>query len=356
MSSTLYQFPNITSLRFILASLVMVGHVWEFSKNRGFPFFNSWPIFNKSTEAVYLFFSLSGFLIIKQLYTEKATTNNINLKKFYTKRALRIFPLYYFVLLFGFLYYHFILKYFGFEYHNNYDLATGLLLSLTFFSNIFSTYAPGGILEILWSIGIEEQFYLVIAPLLLVIPKNRILQFLCVFTMGYFLLFSLDFFHFLISYQMVFFYFSFAGFCALYLEKNYFQKSISLLRYPLYLIAFVYFTTNFFKNNLEPFYYQFFSFILFGLFIAVFVSKPLIFFQNKWMVYLGKISYGLYMYHAIVLQFVGLIYLKFLSEFSLKNTTDIVLINLLVFVITITVAHFSYKYFESYFIKLKSKV
>jgi peptidoglycan/LPS O-acetylase OafA/YrhL len=149
------RIPNLTSTRFFLALLVVLFHCTEFFKKRGFPYYEGLPIFHKGTEAVYVFFSLSGFLIIRQLYIEKEQTNLINLKAFYVRRILRIFPLYYLILTFGFLYYHFILPTFGFNFENNYNFIYGLLLGITFFSNIFSTYSPGGILEILWSIGIE---------------------------------------------------------------------------------------------------------------------------------------------------------------------------------------------------------
>lgn len=84
--------PNITSLRFILALLVVLFHIPQFFKNRGFPFFDYLPFFHKGTEAVYMFFSLSGFLIIRQLYIEKTNTNSIDLKAFFFKADLENFP------------------------------------------------------------------------------------------------------------------------------------------------------------------------------------------------------------------------------------------------------------------------
>ncbi len=65
------RIPNITPIRFILALLVIIFHIAQFNENRNFPFFNKLAIFNKGEEAVYMFFSLSGFLIIKQLFIEK---------------------------------------------------------------------------------------------------------------------------------------------------------------------------------------------------------------------------------------------------------------------------------------------
>lgn len=61
------------------------------------------------------------------------------------------------------------------------------------------------------------------------------------------------------------------------------------------------------------------------------------------------------MYHGFVMQFIGLIYLKF----SLSNYTPIavtiIIYNLLTLVITIFSAFLSYKYYEGYFLNLKNK-
>lgn len=349
------RIPNLTPIRFLLALFVVIFHISQFSKNRGFPFYNDFSIFHKGTEAVYMFFTLSGFLIIKQLYVEKKTTNSINLKNFYKRRILRIFPLYYLVLTFGFLYYRLILPYFGFEFENNYDVLTGIFLSVTFFPNIFSTYSPGGILEILWSIGIEEQFYLFTAPLFLLLPLKRIILFLCVFTSIYFLIYFSEYLAFLKEYNMLFFYFSFGGLCSIIHSHNFFQILINKLRYPILLIFILYFITGIFTNNFNPFFYNLFSFILFGFVISILAIRPIKILQNKMMDYLGKISYGIYMYHAIIMQLVGLIYLKVISKFGFQNTSDIIIINLSVITMTIVVSHFSYKYYESYFLNLKRK-
>lgn len=292
------------------------------------------------------------FLIIKQLYDEKKHTNSINLRKFYLRRILRIFPLYYLVLAFGFLYYRFILTFFGFEFENNYNFLSGLLLSITFFPNIFMIYSPGGIFEVLWSIGIEEQFYLFIAPLFLILPLKRIILFLVIFTFIYFLMYFSEYLDFLKKYNMLFFYFSFGGLCAILFDHIFFQTFIKKLRYPILLIFIIYFTTTIFKNNFNSFFYNLFSFILFGFSISILAIKPIKALQNKTMNYLGKISYGIYMYHAIIIQLVGLLYLKIISEFDFQNTTDIIIINLTVIITTI-ISHFSFKYYESYFLKLK---
>jgi len=55
--------PNLNPLRFLLAFLVILFHVPQFFSNRDLPYFNDLPVFNKGTEAVYIFLLLVDFLL-----------------------------------------------------------------------------------------------------------------------------------------------------------------------------------------------------------------------------------------------------------------------------------------------------
>jgi peptidoglycan/LPS O-acetylase OafA/YrhL len=341
--------PNITSLRFFLAFFVVIFHCAQFFENRGFPFFNKFPIFHRGSDAVYVFFSLSGFLIIRQLYSEKLNQSQINLKNFFLRRVNRIFPLYYLILFFGLIYYWCILPLFGIEFENNYNLLSGLFLAVTFFSNIFVTYSPGGIIEVLWSIGIEEQFYLIIAPLMFFIKSKSIGNFLIAFTIV--LLLAFYFYEpFFVNFQLYFFYFSFAGFLSIQMKKKYFIKFLSKMRYFLLAVFFVHFFTNFFTFDKAIIQHSF-NLLLFSFTICTLSTKKIFFFEKPLLIYLGKISYGIYMYHAIMMQIVGFFYLKILSKCNFHYYFDVVLLNLLVISSTVVISHFSYKYFESFFLK-----
>ena len=343
--------PNITSLRFFLAFLVMLFHIPQFFQNRGLPFYNDLPIFNKGSEAVYMFFSLSGFLIIRQLFQEKSTTGSIRLQDFYMRRILRIFPLYYLVAAVGLIYYNFILPKFGFPPENNYNFWKGFLLLFSFFSNVFSTYNPGGTLEILWSIGVEEQFYLLIAPTILVIPVKYVKSFLFIVSLLFISLYHNSLFDFFSKYRMLFFYFSFAGFCSL---LNFHETKIyNFFKIFSFILVLLYFTTNLFVSFFSDFLYQLLGMILFGFFLNFFTKKPINLFENKKLIGLGKVSYGIYMYHPIVMQFVGYALLKCNSFFY--SLTIIILSYSLTIIITILVAKVSYKYYEKKFINLKKK-
>jgi len=87
----LKRLPNLDVLRFILSLFVLIFHLPQLSKNQNLPYFEGLDLFYKGTQAVYMFFVLSGFLIIGQIYNLK-NKNKFNIAKFYKHRALRILP------------------------------------------------------------------------------------------------------------------------------------------------------------------------------------------------------------------------------------------------------------------------
>jgi peptidoglycan/LPS O-acetylase OafA/YrhL len=350
------RLPNITGIRFFLAVFVIIFHLPEFSSKHDIPFYNQLPIFHKGLEAVCMFFSLSGFLIIRQLYVEKSISNTISLKKFFSRRSLRIFPLYFLILSFGLFYYNYLLPKFGFVggYNNNYNLLEGLLLSIFFMPNVFANlYSPGGIIETLWSIGVEEQFYLFIAPILLWVPLKKHLLFLVLFTSTFFVLYFFFEGNLFSKYGMLFFYFTSSGFISLLLFKKQFIFKNKIPPISILVVFVFYFTTNIFSDFFPDMYYHLISMLLFSLVIGVLSIKPYKILNNKKITYLGKISYGIYMYHSIVIQFIGLLYIKIFSKLEISNYLIILFYNLFAVLLTISISHFSYRYFEKFFIKLQ---
>lgn len=352
------RIPNITGLRFFLAFLVVIFHVSEFCSKHEIPFYNSLPVFNKGYEAVCVFFSLSGFLIIRQLYVEKELQNTISLKNFYTRRILRIFPLYFLILFFGLIYYKYILPNFGFSgsFNDDYNLYEGLLLSVFFMPNVFaSLYSPGGIIEVLWSIGVEEQFYLFIAPFLLLFPLRRHLYFLLFFTIGFFALYYGVEGNFFARFNMLFFYFTASGIVSILVLKCSYLFNNKIVTSVLFLMFGVYFTTNFFNDLLSNANYNFISMLLFSMVIGFLSVKKYLFLNNRLITYLGKISYGIYVYHLIVIQFLGLVYIKIFTGFRIDYFIIVGFYNVFVIVLTIIISHFSYQYFEKFFMNLYRK-
>ena len=149
---------------------------------------------------------------------------------------------------------------------------------------------------------------------------------------------------------MLFFYFTSSGIISILLIKKPQLLNNKLIIY-ISLISFVlYFTTNFFVNLFSFSNYNLFSMLLFCLVIGVLSNKPYFILNHRVTTYLGKISYGIYVYHAIVIQFVGLIYIKILSNLDLNYYLIILVYNSIVIVTTICISHFSYQYFEKFFV------
>jgi peptidoglycan/LPS O-acetylase OafA/YrhL len=123
---------------------------------------------------VWIFFALSGFLIIGILSTQRAriesggSSFSAEFKRFLFRRTLRIFPIYYLMLATMC-----VLMAFGLA---SPELASGMPFHFAYLSNFWIGtvlhYWPGRYSH-LWSLAIEEQFYLVVAPLLLLLAVRR---------------------------------------------------------------------------------------------------------------------------------------------------------------------------------------
>ena len=112
---------------------------------------------------VKVFFVISGFLITSILAAEFEQTGTINLKKFYFRRTLRIFPAFYFYILIIFL-----TRVLGI-----YQIpATDFISALTYTSNYF----PASSLQLghSWSLAVEEQFYLIYPGLFVLLGSGKI--------------------------------------------------------------------------------------------------------------------------------------------------------------------------------------
>jgi peptidoglycan/LPS O-acetylase OafA/YrhL len=336
---------------------VLLFHLPQLAANQGLPYFDGLPIFHRGLEAVYMFFVLSGFLIIRLIYRAKIR-DAFSIRDFYIRRILRIFPLYYLVLGFGLLFYNVILPFLEIPFQINYNWKEAFFYNVFFLPNVFAKiYEPGGIIEILWSIGIEEQFYLMIAPLLFFINVKWILRVLSLLLLGYFILYWSDVFEVLRKYTFVFFYLFTGGVIAILEEKQKLQflKRSAIIPLIICVATLLFFITDVFM--FQPLWLR--SFItcsLFGLFIhSLAFNNRGVEMNSKILNHFGSISYGIYMFHAIILNAVVFLFLKLEMLQNLNEKLTVILMLLLTFAGTILIAHVSYTYFELYFLKLKNK-
>jgi peptidoglycan/LPS O-acetylase OafA/YrhL len=167
MSAKSVWFPGLNGLRFFAAMAVAVSHVELLKKYNGLANVADRPaIYELGRLSVTLFFVLSGFLITYLLLAEKNETKTIAVKQFYIRRMLRIWPLYF--LLVGLAF--FVFPHIGplrLPGHADMNFGWTLPLFLLLLPQLaLSIFDPVPYAEPAWSIGVEEQFYL-LWPLLM---------------------------------------------------------------------------------------------------------------------------------------------------------------------------------------------
>src|ERR1051326_2201548 len=98
-------FPGLHGLRFFAAMMVVFSHVELMKEYHGFAnvYDSSQAVYESGRLGVTLFFVLSGFLISYLLLVEKKVSGTVSIRKFYSRRILRIWPLYYLLILITFL-------------------------------------------------------------------------------------------------------------------------------------------------------------------------------------------------------------------------------------------------------------
>jgi peptidoglycan/LPS O-acetylase OafA/YrhL len=169
--STSY-FPALDGLRAICVALVICFHMHE-----------KVPGFIHGSTGVDIFFVLSGFLITTLLLREKEKYGSVSLKGFYVRRAFRILPIYYIVLL---MYFPAIwLLRDATRWH---QLMCALPYLLTF-TQEFLPKSAGSIFAHSWSLGYEEKFYLLWPLLVLMLHPFRRRNIMILLAIGALILF-----------------------------------------------------------------------------------------------------------------------------------------------------------------------
>lgn len=346
------RIKNLDTFRAIAALIVLVGHTegacWS---NFGHSVFELLPSAHLS---VILFFVISGFLISFLLSEEKKSYGVISLKDFYVRRILRIWPLYYLILLLSVL----MLSY--------EPTARAIVYAVSICPNIPRAFRSDewGASPQIWSIGVENQFYIFFPLLVFFLSRKQLYTFLLLFIAVYTVLpHFIDFINVrtINSAVLMDFNFKFYADCkfnslavgclaGLMLSD---KSSILKLLYNRYL----FYTSSMaaiviWVLNLDVCGY---SDEIMTLFFAIIIlnvctnSDLNITFENRVTKFLGRISYGIYMYHWIMIDFV----------YKMLPVQDSILWNLLVhitvLIATILVAWLSYETYEKFFLNLKRK-
>ncbi len=167
-------FPNLDGLRFLAFFAVFLFHSFYTAEpailgNGTYQWVRG--LTRSGDLGVNFFFVLSGFLITYLLLSERELTGRIAIGAFYVRRILRIWPLYFVVVLLGFFILPIARAKFGQHVIHETARLEYYVLFLANFSDIYyGSQTPA--LTVLWSVCVEEQFYLVWPLLIAAVPSR----------------------------------------------------------------------------------------------------------------------------------------------------------------------------------------
>jgi peptidoglycan/LPS O-acetylase OafA/YrhL len=356
-----FKFENLDSIRTIAFLSTFLAHAFytESDLVRQSDAFQ-WAI--KFQEifsfGVPIFFVLSGFLISYLMLKEQEESGKFNLKNFYVRRILRIWPVYFLVIIIGFVLFPLVRNYILHDPYTETANAIYYIFYLSNFDQLATTTLPYGVgLGPTWSVSIEEQFYVFWPLLFLMFKRKKFIYGILLVTISsliFTLLFQLPPKHTL--YCMM--YLSIGGLTAYlaYYYKDFILKitqvhSIYFILSIISLFACMYLSSKGIGG--------FFIIVLISLLISYLLVyqcysgkmelKKIPFFEK-----LGKYTYGLYLYHVIC-NFIAHILIDDLIKLDESAFTAVFLKPVLSLGLSLVLSYLSYHYFEMYFLKLKKR-
>lgn len=306
---------------------------------------------------VVFFFVLSGFLITYILLEEKIQNNGICLKKFYVRRILRIWPLFYAMLLLAFIT-PYLLDALHLSYSND-GYQPDWLMSALFLENykmmITGSFPNVSPLGVMWSLCIEEHFYLVWGILISQIAIKRIpvlilasiiVANVCRVIYNCSGLPTIDLFTNID-------YFAFGAIPAylLLVKSEIISRLETLYAGVKYVVVLVTAILIFLLPNIRQQWIEMFSPLLLGIFflLTILFSLPktncIKIGDNLWISRLGVYTYGLYLFHTIIIN---------LFKHTKMITFGWPVFLIISLVVTVLVSILSYHIFEKQFLKLKT--
>ncbi len=366
-------FPNLDGLRFIAFFMVFLWHSirrpFELLHVENIYLNKLFYLFVNGKTGVSIFFVLSGFLITYLILSEIQLNGKLDVIKFYIRRSLRIWPLYFLLLILIFAVMPPVMNllhqnwqqfnmqpWWYFVFLSNFDV---LHIYLTNGQDLLAS-------TVTWSVAIEEQFYLV-WPLLFAFLHRSMYKF--IFPALVILCYTFRWLHADNDSILYYHTLSVCGDLAL----GGWAASLSFTNE-----AFV----NFFKNQSNRQRLFFYTGATLMLYVIQFGNAPFfhvfsrllqtVFFcyiildqnfclqtkyklgSNRFMSFWGKYTYGLYLWHAFVLMLLTVVASKLL-HFSLESFGVHAVIAVAGFAASLLVSYYSYHWFENWFLKLKER-
>ena len=352
-------YPALDGLRGVAIIAVIIYH--------NFPYGNS--LFGWL--GVDLFFVLSGFLITRILMKSIQQSPKIGvLKNFYIRRALRIFPLYY-LFLFVFLFLFPILGIFKDEVMEYQEDKWWFIFYMQnwLFTNNFPENSHS--LNHFWSLGVEEQYYILWPIIIFFVRKPKKLIVILIGFLILLFIFRCIFWNAQLSNFNYTTFYTFTRFDGIIigslvalivqLKKDFLLHHTASIVTGLALLNFLFYFLN--RDRQLPYlafigYTTFAS--MFGILVYELTTGNNILLKKILSVsilrFLGKISYGLYMFHFPVYYFLRKDIFNFSdSVFGLPSVYNSLITGLITSLIAVILSIISYNFFEIQFLKLKQK-
>ena len=353
-----YYRPELDALRFLAFLAVFFYHGVQINVHQGLLRYHqgltqSLVLLHRiGAFGLSLFFFLSSFLITTLLILEKERTGTVAFRSFYVRRVLRIWPLY--------------LTYVGLAF------ALGQVWPAAHFSShaLLSFYAMsanwyvlaygmmGPLVSFLWSISIEEQFYLIWPTLMRKLQPGRVRTFCLALLLagmaytGVLGAMGTDFGHLWFNSGVELVFFAAGGLMATYFGLRRQRASMRRSMAALSLAAASWVGADLFMGvdtesmasaglRAVPAY----TLIVLGAasLLWAFLHMPRNLIRPE-LVYLGRISYGLYVFHGFTL---------LICERILGPRLHAHLWLLPTFLLTVLLASISYEFLEKPFLRLK---
>ena len=292
-----------------------------------------------------IFFVISGFVITSRLYEELINTSKINFYSFYSRRIKRIFPVLFFIISIVLIFIIFF---------QPLDLLIGnitvyifTILGLSNFYYLFSKkdYFDNVFEDVFghtWSLGVEEQFYIIFPFFLYILykifsKKNNQIFFLSIIILsGIYLTFKFSENLQLIFYSPIFRFWEFLLGCFIFIINKKFKVKNSILSSVSFIILTSLLLFNLYSNN-------FIAILISTLLASAFIlfydkkNKFLYLFENNYFVKLGNISYSFYLWHLPIIYFYDLYFENSIIKIPF------------IFFLTILLSTFSYIFIENRF-------
>lgn len=327
-------------LRGIAAISVINAHIWRVSIN-GVRFEN-FDVFIKYNEllgsiGVQIFFCITGFLFTDQAIKRKSI---FDWNKFFLARIKRLVPLYFSSMLLCIL----VVIYIGNGQLSSSDIYNSIRLFLFGFYGNGSDFKISGIkpdivTASIWTLAYEWRFYFLM-PVMCLILSSKIKNIMIAIVVLYIALtLYIDDFN-------IWIYFSTGAFTA------YVFNTSTIKNKTLRIIIFLFGLTScffyFYLNHSTYDYVSFYSVSI--LFICIGISKPR-FLGWKPLVYLGEISYSVYLNHLLVIVIVSF----FIHKLNPRDFYNPILCYSIIAVSTFIISIVTYKYIEYPFIRKKAQ-